>query len=133
MAVAVAGCEVAAARPAHSRTPRPRSQSSRSDAPKPAARPAGTSPRIMIIGDSVTQGSSGDYTWQYRLYKHLLADGIRPHMVGPYGWLFNNVTGAARSYSYADPNFEHANDAKWGMALFLEKNVIRHKVATYRP
>lgn len=87
----------------------------------------------MIVGDSVTQGSSGDYTWQFRLYEHLLADGVRPTMVGPYGWLFNNVTGAAKSYSYADPHFEHANDAKWGMALFLEKDVIRHKVATYRP
>lgn len=87
----------------------------------------------MIVGDSITQGSSGDYTWQYRLYKHLVADGVRPRMVGPYGWLFNNVTGAPRDYSYADPNFEHANDAKWGMALFLEKNVIGHKVATYRP
>jgi len=87
----------------------------------------------MIIGDSVTQGSAGDYTWQYRLYKHLLADGVRPRMVGPYGWLFNNVTGVQRAYSYADPNFQHRNDATWGMALFEEKAVIGRKVATYRP
>ena len=25
----------------------------------------------MIVGDSITQGSSGDYTWPYRLYEHL--------------------------------------------------------------
>jgi hypothetical protein len=87
----------------------------------------------MIVGDSITKGSSGDYTWQYRLYEHLLADGIRPHMVGPYGWLYNNVTRAQRDYSYADPDFEHANDASWGMALFREKDVIGGKVATYRP
>lgn len=87
----------------------------------------------MIVGDSITQGSSGDYTWQYRLYKHLLADGVRPTMVGPYSWLFNNVKGVQGDHSYADPNFEHANDATWGMALYLEKNAIGGKVAKYRP
>ena len=133
VAVAVAGCQVAAARPAASRTAEPRPRPSLSTLPPAAGQSSGSGPRIMVVGDSVTQGSSGDYTWQYRLYKHLVADGVRPRMVGPYGWLFNNVTGAPRDYSYADPNFGHANDAKWGMALFLEKNVIRHKVATYRP
>lgn len=87
----------------------------------------------MIVGDSVTQGSSGDYTWQYRLYKHLRADGVRSRMVGPYSWLFNNVTSVQGDHSYADPNFQHANDASWGMALFLEKNAIGRKVAAYRP
>jgi hypothetical protein len=87
----------------------------------------------MIVGDSVTQGSSGDYTWQYRLYEQLRADGVRPRMVGPYGWLYNNVTHALKAYSYADPHFEHANDADWGMALFREKDAIAGKVSTYRP
>jgi hypothetical protein len=87
----------------------------------------------MIVGDSVTQGSSGDYTWQYWLYKHLRSDGISPRMVGPYGWLYGNVTSSHKDYSYADPRFEHANDAIWGMALFQEKNVIGRKVATDRP
>src|SRR5260370_3418578 len=87
----------------------------------------------MIVGDLITQGSSGDYTWQYRLYKHLLADGVRARMVGPYGWLFNNVTGSQGDHSYADPNFEYANDAAWGMALFREKDAIGGKMATHRP
>jgi hypothetical protein len=87
----------------------------------------------MIVGDSITQGSSGDYTWQYWLYEHLLSDGVRPQMVGPYGWLYNNLTNARRDYSYAKPNFEHANDAEWGMALFREKKAIGRKVAAYGP
>jgi len=87
----------------------------------------------MIVGDSITKGSSGDYTWQYRLYEHLRADGVRPRMVGPYHWLFNNVTKVGGDQTYADPRFEHANDASWGMALLREKNVIGAKVATYRP
>ncbi len=87
----------------------------------------------MIVGDSITEGSAGDYTWQYRLYEHLRADGVSPRMVGPYHWLFNNVTKAEGDRSYADPRFEHANDASWGMTLLHEKAVIGAKVATYRP
>jgi hypothetical protein len=87
----------------------------------------------MIVGDSITKGSSGDYTWQYRLYEHLRADGVSPQMVGPYSSLFNNVTSVDGDCSYADPKFERANDAQWGMTLFAEKAAIRAKVARYRP
>jgi hypothetical protein len=101
--------------------------------PAVAGQPSGGSPRIMIVGDSITKGSSGDYTWQYWLYKHLRADGVSPQMVGPYSWLFNNVTNVEGDCSYADPKFERANDAQWGMTLFEEKAAIRAKVARYRP
>jgi lysophospholipase L1-like esterase len=87
----------------------------------------------MIIGDSITQGSAGDYTWQYWLYEHLRADGVRPTMVGPYGWLYNNVTGRQKDESYVNPNFEHANDAIWGLTLSSEKSLIGAEVSTYRP
>ncbi len=87
----------------------------------------------MIVGDSITEGSSGDYTWQYRLYEHLRADGVSPQMVGPHHWLFNNVTKVEGDTTYADPRFEHANDASWGMTLLHEKDVIGAKVAAYRP
>ncbi|MGE5290802.1 MAG: GDSL-type esterase/lipase family protein [Micromonosporaceae bacterium] len=101
--------------------------------PPMPGQPTGGSPRIMVVGDSITQGSSGDYTWQYRLYEHLRADGVHPHMVGPYNWLFNNVTNVEGDCSYADPLFENANDAMWGMTLFSEMNAIGGKVTTYRP
>jgi hypothetical protein len=133
LALGLTACQLAAARhaPSHAGRLRPAPR------PRPAAsvpgQPLGGRPRIMIVGDSVTEGSSGDYTWQYRLYEHLLADGISPHMVGPYGWLYNNVTHAKKDHSYANPNFEHANDASWGMALSREKNAIGRKVATYQP
>ena len=87
----------------------------------------------MIVGDSITKGSSGDYTWQYRLYEHLRADGVSPQMVGPYHSLFNNVTKVEGDRSYANPRFEHANDARWGMTLFREKDAIGAKAAAYRP
>jgi hypothetical protein len=101
--------------------------------PPVPGQPTGGSPRIMIVGDSITSGSSGDYTWQYRLYQHLRADGVSPQMVGPHDWLYNNVTRADGDCSYADPRFERANDAHWGMALWEEETAIRAKVATYRP
>jgi len=87
----------------------------------------------MIIGDSITQGSAGDYTWQYWLYEHLVSDGVKPTMVGPYGWLYNNVTSKQKDESYANPDFEHANDAIWGLTLFHEKAEIAGEVTTYRP
>ncbi len=87
----------------------------------------------MIVGDSITEGSAGDYTWQYRLYEHLRADGVTPRMVGPYHSLFNNVTRAEGNQNYANPRFEHANDATWGMTLSHEKSAIGGTVATYRP
>jgi hypothetical protein len=87
----------------------------------------------MIVGDSITQGSAGDYTWQYWLYEHLRGDGVNPRMVGPHHWLYNNVTGTEGDLSYANPNFEHANDASWGMTFLHEKDVIGVTVATYRP
>ena len=132
VAVAVAGCQTAAAGATAGHTVAP-------VAARPAPSPAvqvhapGRSARIMIVGDSITEGSSGDYTWQYRLYKHLLADDVRARMVGPYHWLYNNVTRAEGDQSYADPRFEHANDARWGMTLFAEKDAIGAKVTAYRP
>jgi hypothetical protein len=131
-AVAGATCQMATAGPAAG-------QSVASAAADPApcppvpGQPSGGSPRIMIVGDSITQGSSGDYTWQYRLYEHLRADGVTPQMVGPYNWLFNNVTNVQGDCSYADPKFENANDAMWGMTLFSEKDAIGGQVTTYRP
>lgn len=55
---------------------------------EPARRPAAPVPsgpveRIMVVGDSITQGSSGDYTWRYRLWRHLTDRGVRVDLVGP--------------------------------------------------
>ena len=89
--------------------------------------------RIMIVGDSITQGSAGDYTWQYWLYEHLKSDGIRPEMVGPTHWLYNNVTKIDNNDQYANPNFGRANDTVWGMTLASQKTAIGATVTTYRP
>ena len=107
-ATAVAGCQAATAGAAAGRSSASAAAratagpSSASAAAGPVTSPPvpGPSPRIMIVGDSVTQGSSGDYTWQYRLYEHLRADGVSPRMVGPHHTLFNNVTKVDGDHSY---------------------------------
>lgn len=91
-------------------------------------------PKIMIVGDSLTQGSSGDYTWRYRLYQHLAADGVHPDFVGPYNDLFDNVSNTWHcDHSYADPDFGQSDYAYWGMMLATAKNTIGAEVTTYHP
>jgi GDSL-like Lipase/Acylhydrolase family len=130
LALALAGCQAAASSvsPRHADV-----ATSHAPAQPGPTGPSRGSPRIMIVGDSMTQGSAGDYTWQYRLYAHLVADGFTPRMVGPYHSLYNNITKTEGNLSYADPNFGHDNDAYWGMTLLREKNAIRGIVASYQP
>ncbi|CAH0045975.1 unnamed protein product [Clonostachys solani] len=41
-------------------------------------------PKFMIVGDSITHGADGDYTWRYRLWQWLKEQGYQPSFVGPY-------------------------------------------------
>ncbi|MGN6795502.1 MAG: hypothetical protein ACTHJW_24180, partial [Streptosporangiaceae bacterium] len=83
-AIAVAGCQVTAAASGRSATAPASGRStvaptaghsaaSASAQLTPSPEPSKPA-RIMIVGDSITEGSSGDYTWQFRLYEHLRAD-----------------------------------------------------------
>lgn len=40
--------------------------------------------RIMIVGDSISQGHEGDWTWRYRLWQWVNAQGVPVDFVGPY-------------------------------------------------
>ncbi|KAH7182078.1 hypothetical protein DER46DRAFT_670422 [Fusarium sp. MPI-SDFR-AT-0072] len=40
--------------------------------------------RVMIVGDSMSQGREGDYTWRYRIWEFFKQNGIDVEMVGPY-------------------------------------------------
>jgi hypothetical protein len=133
VAVAVATCHATAAGAADAGRGEASAAAQPAPCPSVPGQPSGGSPRIMIVGDSISQGSSGDYTWQYRLYEHLRADGVSPQMVGPNNWLFNNVTNVEGDCSYADPKFEDANDAVWGLTLFSQIDTIGATVTTYQP
>ena len=40
--------------------------------------------KVMIVGDSISHGTEGDYTWRYRLWQWFQSNGIAVDFVGPY-------------------------------------------------
>lgn len=89
--------------------------------------------RIMLVGDSVTHGSAGDWTWRHRLHQHLTAAGVDFDFVGPRSDLYDNVAGTDGSFAYADPAFDTDHAAKWGMWMSRTTDLIDDVVATYDP
>ncbi|KAH8803580.1 hypothetical protein F5884DRAFT_888954 [Xylogone sp. PMI_703] len=40
--------------------------------------------KVMIVGDSISHGRQGDYTWRYRIWQWFTGNGITVDLVGPY-------------------------------------------------
>ena len=81
--------------------------------------------KVMVVGDSISQGSAGDFTWRYRLWKNLQSTAPGAvDLVGDRTALFDNVTNVQGSTAYADPAFDTAHHALWGRALKDEKATI---------
>ncbi len=92
---------------------------------------AATPTRVLIVGDSITQGSAGDYTWRYRLWKRLQVSapgGV--DFVGDRTYLFDNIEGEQGSQAYADGNFDKQHHAEWGRPLVYEKDIIASAVSS---
>lgn len=95
------------------------------------ANPADPPTKIMIVGDSITQGSAGDFTWRYYLDKQLRASGVHFDLVGTRDDLFDNLENVQGSQAYADRDFDRDHDAVWGGSLQeAQKNVREHLLAT---
>lgn len=63
--------------------------------------------RFLFVGDSMTIGRSGDFTWRYRMWQHLeatLGDGGYA-ITGPRAELYDTEANAPLSHAYADPAF----------------------------
>ncbi|MGB0099254.1 MAG: GDSL-type esterase/lipase family protein [Nocardioides sp.] len=78
--------------------------------------PGGEPARVLLVGDSVTQGSAGDWTWRYRLWQHLEASGAEVDLVGP----ADQVAGATAGdpdLGYADPDFDRDHASRWGRSF----------------
>ncbi|RYP88068.1 hypothetical protein EKO23_04285 [Nocardioides guangzhouensis] len=88
---------------------------------------------ILVVGDSVAQGSSGDWTWRYRLWKHLTGSGARVDLVGPRDDLFDRQADRFGSQAYADPVFDRDHAARWGMAFAEQDHPIGDLVTPCRP
>ncbi|MET9606359.1 GDSL-type esterase/lipase family protein [Streptomyces sp. NPDC006512] len=62
--------------------------------------------RFMFVGDSMTIGRAGDYTWRYRMWQHLRATLDTPfEIVGPRTALYDAAADAATSHAYAAADF----------------------------
>ncbi|MFD4370628.1 GDSL-type esterase/lipase family protein [Streptomyces sp. NPDC058486] len=90
---------------------------------------------IMIVGDSISHGSSGDWTWRYRFWRHLRDHGVELDLVGPKATLDNIRTEEVGDddATYADPEFDPDHDAQWGRPYLSEKDEIEEKVREHRP
>ena len=89
--------------------------------------------RIMLLGDSVTQGSAGDLTWRYRLWDHLRGSGVDVDLVGPNDDVYDNVTNQLGSDEYLDPDFDRDHAARWGMAFATQDHPVAELVEEYEP
>lgn len=86
--------------------------------------------RILVTGDSITQGSSGDYTWRYRLWSKLQSTspgGVT--FVGPTVGLYDNVNNAQGSPYYAVDFPGRQHGAKWGTTFGEQLNLVSSQVA----
>ncbi|WP_030769402.1 GDSL-type esterase/lipase family protein [Streptomyces sp. NRRL F-2664] len=93
--------------------------------------------RFMFVGDSMTIGRAGDYTWRYRMWQHLEATFEGPYrIVGPRCEVYDTAADAPASHAYADPDFPpHARRhlAGWGEGWQHMAPVMAETAAAHRP
>ncbi|WP_436892093.1 GDSL-type esterase/lipase family protein [Nocardiopsis dassonvillei] len=84
------------------------------DGPVPVPGPPSGELRVMVVGDSLTQGSSGDHTWRYHLWRHLTGNEVAVDFVGPYDDLYDLDEEGFGADTYAEPDFDRDHAARWG-------------------
>ncbi|MFF2010293.1 GDSL-type esterase/lipase family protein [Streptomyces sp. NPDC058195] len=92
--------------------------------------------RFTLVGDSMTIGRAGDFTWRYRMWQHLDATSGAPFsIVGPRTELYDTEAGAPVSDAYGAPDFPagaRAHLAGWGEGWLHMAPVIADVVTAYR-
>ncbi|MER5616701.1 GDSL-type esterase/lipase family protein [Streptomyces sp. NPDC002215] len=92
--------------------------------------------RFTFVGDSMTIGCAGDFTWRYRMWQHLTSTLATPFaVVGPRSALYDTVAGAPVSHEYGAPDFPagaRAHLAGWGEGWLHMAPVIAETVAGHR-
>ena len=103
--------------------------------PEPSVARADDPVRILIIGDSMTQGSAGDWTWRYRLWRDLADSRANVDFVGPSDDLYNVISETFGSHDYIDPEFDQDHAARWGLSLAFpdEHHSVSELVEDYQP
>ncbi|WP_374455227.1 SGNH/GDSL hydrolase family protein [Nocardioides sp.] len=84
--------------------------------------------RVMVVGDSVTQGYKGDVTWRYFFWHALQDAGDRVDLVGPRrGPFYYHPDGTfdwdySGADAYAEPDFDQDHGAWYGGRLGEHNN-----------
>lgn len=102
--------------------------------------------RVLVVGDSISHGQEGDWTWRYRIWQWFQQNSISVRMVGPYEGtkapppptapqpppLYGSPadTSFSTSGGYAagvDPSFlsNSYHFAVWGRAAAVDKDLIQ--------
>ncbi len=96
----------------------------------------GSSPdpvRVLLVGDSVTNGSSGDWTWRYRLWQHLQAVGAGVDLVGPRDTVSDADNIFQQNLDYIDPDFDRDHAARGGMRFEVPDVPVEQLVEEFHP
>ncbi len=86
--------------------------------------------RLLVVGDSISQGSSGDYTWRYRLWRKLRVTAPEVRFVGTTDLLYDHLRATYDSTNYAQPFDGDRHSARWGASL---SGVVPSLGATVEP
>lgn len=111
--------------------------------------------RVMIVGDSMTQGKEGDWTWRYRMWDWMVnSQGLSVDFVGPYkgtrsppsaeapsppplyttAKTHNDTIIASGGYAAgASPSFDSDHFAIWGRAAAEDVGTIQGFVQQAQP
>ncbi|MBB6472678.1 GDSL-type esterase/lipase family protein [Sphaerisporangium rubeum] len=103
-------------------------------------------PRVMIVGDSISQGAEGDRTWRHRLAEHLGERDVVVRFVGPWTgtWILPDPRGGELAefacvqtrigrYPRGGGFGDGLHYARWGRTLHEAKDGIAGAVAACRP
>jgi lysophospholipase L1-like esterase len=102
------------------------------DAPALADAPTSVGPvRVMVNGDSISQGFDGDVTWRYRLWQELRRQHVDVDMVGPLDE--PHLTAGWHTTSYAQTGWDRDHDAVGGSMLSSWATSIGSQVRRERP
>jgi len=86
--------------------------------------------RVLVTGDSGTIGSTGDWTWRYRLWKHLAATAPgQVDFVGQHTDVYDQATRTYGHHDYVDPAFDQDHAARWGLGVAFPETTIDRLVA----
>lgn len=106
-------------------------------------RQTGTPFKAMILGDSITHGADGDWTWRYRLWQWMRADvALEPQFVGPFKGTFlddknpnTSVDAGGKYHAGTDAAFLSASShaAYWGRQLAQSKDTIFEWTRDHQP